>query len=159
MKYEDDGIDSIEILNGDVSATEIDETLWCIEVLSIAKGDFEAKMIVTYKGWDGKGVFTLNFKEIPAKDNRTMRDKADKTVDLAVGTAGKETLIAIDGAVSASEPILVASYGEHGRFMGLTLVKESGDQTTVSADAEAIKVFWIDASFAPKCSAEEIGEE
>lgn len=161
LKYYDDGFESVEILSGNAAATEIDDTLWCIELPPAARGNVDVQIKAVYKTDDPNNTdeITLHFEGTPAKDDRTMRDKADKTVDLAVGTAGKETLIAIDGAVSASEPILVASYGEHGRFMGLTLVKESGDQTTVSADAEAIKVFWIDASFAPKCSAEEIGEE
>ena len=158
LKYYDDGIANIEVTSGDIKATEIDETLWCIEVLSSAKGNFEAEMTVTYDGWDGEDPYILHFEGTPAKDDRTMRDKADKTVDLTIGAGSKDTLIAVDGAVSENEPILIATYGEHGRFMGLTLVKNSGEQAAVSADAEATKVFWIDASFAPKCSAEAIDE-
>ena len=60
-------------------------------------------------------------------------------------------------AVSEESPILVASYSDDGRFLGLAVgAQPTEEPIKAEKDAESIKIFWIDGTYAPKIEDEEI---
>lgn len=79
------------------------------------------------------------------------RSSGTETVNVEVNkTEGK---VSVEGNVSSSMPLLVASYDENGRFLGVSFMTSAGE-TDVFSGADAIKVLWIDNSDAtPQCEA------
>ena len=88
-------------------------------------------------------------------EKKTAKDGA--AVDLDVKTDTLEVTIAGE-AVSGAAPVLVASYDEDGRFLGLEVVTEQTEKPLGSVDgAESVKIFWVNAKDdTPRCEDEEI---
>lgn len=144
-------------LSGAGGGQSFEVNLQNVETHGVLEFEYEVtKDAETYTDDFGIRVFDVRPRVI--KETRTMKDSEARTVDLTVEDVGGTLSITVDGDVSASAPVLVADYDESGRFVGLTLVKESGRQAAVSSDAEMTKVLWVDASFVPKSAAEAIAE-
>ena len=62
-------------------------------------------------------------------------------------------------AITAEAPVLVASYDENGRFIGLVAVTTPAVPVEPAEDAETIKIFWVDEALAPKAEDEEIHKD
>ena len=62
---------------------------------------------------------------------------------------GESKEIAVSGKVAADKPVLVASYGKNGRFLGLTPLTESNSAAALESGAEGAAVFWVDGNAAP----------
>ena len=92
---------------------------------------------------------------IPATHRiRKNKTAGDKTVSLDVKT---DTLdVAIESEDIGNDPVLVASYDENGRFMGLVIVTESTDTINPGDNADAITIFWVDGNAAPLAECEKI---
>jgi len=59
--------------------------------------------------------------------------------------------ITIVGPVSEKEPVIVASYDVNGRMLSLTIVAESGVESSVHQKSEDIKLIWLAEDKSPKC--------
>ena len=93
------------------------------------------------RSYEGEGV-VINFGAIPT-------DASDNRVEIAIPK--DSNVITVSGAVSASAPVLIASYGEDGSFLGLSTVTAPSEKAGAEEGAQTVKVLWIDAAgFAPK---------
>lgn len=54
-------------------------------------------------------------------------------------------------------PVLVASFDENGRFLGLAVVTQPSEEPVEAGEeVDSIKIFWIDKDDAPKGEGDEI---
>ena len=72
-------------------------------------------------------------------------------------TSGRIKVQNEDGvAVTSSTPVYIAIYEQSGRFRTVYILTGAGSVEIDDSNASTIKLFWLDASYAPKCAAEEI---
>ena len=83
--------------------------------------------------------------------------KDGSSVELDVKTDTLEITVAGE-AVSGAAPVLVASYDEDGRFLGLEALTGQTEKPVEPIDgAESVKIFWVNVKDdTPRCDAEEI---
>lgn len=92
---------------------------------------------------------------VDTQTESTLQSIDGQIVQVALGKEETENNdIKISGSVSEDKPVLVASYDEEGRFLGL--VKVSAPDANVKADENAytVKCFWIDENGTPLSSDE-----
>ena len=77
----------------------------------------------------------------------TLTNSAKKKVAWTYSDTAQE--IAVSGDVSATQPVLVASYDTNGRFLGLTSVTAENGSAKLGSGAAEAAVFWVDESAAP----------
>ena len=58
-------------------------------------------------------------------------------------------------ALSASEPVYVASYDKNRKMISVEIITASGGSAAVEDDAASVKLFWVGSTFVPRCSNEE----
>ena len=104
-----------------------------------------------------------NVKNETLKATRRIREKREtetgETVNIDVKTDTLEVTISCEdpAAISEESPVLVASYSDDGRFLGLAVGAQSAAEPIKAEEgAESIKIFWIDGTYAPKTEDEEI---
>ena len=66
--------------------------------------------------------------------------------------------ITVTGPISASEPVYVAVYNKDGRMLSVGVITASGGETNVGSNYDHLKLFWLDAKFAPKCASAQIND-
>ena len=89
--------------------------------------------------------------------SRTSRRNALNSIDVTFNTETKK--IEIEGSVSASVPVLIASYDENGRFIGVQIVTSEAAGLEAADGAEDVKVMWVDESFVPESESISLGIE
>ena len=65
--------------------------------------------------------------------------------------SGKSGQVTITGPVSASEPVLVASYDENGKMLSVDFITKSGATGKADSQANTVKLFWLSNSGNPLC--------
>ena len=97
-----------------------------------------------------KGVdVSINFGKTGESLSDTLVDASGNGIDITVSKDWGT--VVVSGGVSASAPVLIASYGEDGRFLGLSTVTVPSEKVGAEEGAQTVKVLWIDAAgFAPK---------
>ena len=113
-------------------------------------------------GPDGE-IYENTATEVLKATHRVRKHKtADNgsSIDIDVKTDTLDATVSGE-TISSETPVLVASYDENGRFMGLVYVKRENDAAVeVSDEANSIKIFWVNMEDAsPKTDAEEIVRE
>ena len=97
--------------------------------------------------------------EATRKYHSEKKSDSGETVKIDVKTDTLEVTISSPDpeAISEAAPVLVASYDDDGRFLGLAVgAQASAEPVKAEKDAESIKIFWIDRTYAPKMEDEEI---
>ncbi len=89
-----------------------------------------------------------HFTKIPNTEGRLMTNAADpeQTIGVVLHTDSGE--VDISGSVSAAKPVLVASFDDSGRFMGITIATTTATVST-AAGAGKVSIFWTDNTSAP----------
>ena len=83
------------------------------------------------------------------KRTRTLSRKKDsKTVSVEVNL--DTDVVKVEGAASVEAPILVASYDENGRFIGVEFVMAGIAEVETDGDAKTVEILWIDEAARPE---------
>ncbi len=149
--YYEKGIKSVEVLSGSVTASVKSLDMAEISVSKTARYDFDAVIRITYELFDGdegpdSEEVTISF-HAAGTAKRKLRSQdglVEAVVDKDSGTAS------FSGDLADTERILLASYDENGRFLGLKIVSQSGDTASAEDGADNVSIFWIDGEYAPR---------
>ena len=93
--------------------------------------------------------FTAQFPIFVAMERSGKMGEKD---ELSWTYSSKTNSVTISGPVSATEPVLVASFDKDGRMLSISRITDSGKAGTTSAHANTVKLFWVDTNNAPKCA-------
>ena len=92
----------------------------------------------------------------PGKEKKThsmsSKKNAGAKVDLSCDVGSN--MIDVQGDISKDAPLLLASFGSDGRFMGLDVVT-SNDTVTLGSNTASAKAIWIDSVATPQSEAVE----
>ena len=72
--------------------------------------------------------------------------------------SSKSHQVTVTGPVTASDPVLVASYDENGKMLSVDFITEPGDSGKADSQADTIKLFWVDDTSTPKCACVDVTE-
>lgn len=155
--YYEKGIKSVEVLSGNVTAEVVSLDKVVIRVDKTARGDIEAVLRITYDLYDGDDGADSEDVTVFFHGIKAAKRKLRSRDGLVEATVSKDSgAAALEGDMTEVEPILVTSYDENGRFLGLKVVTENTDALLPEDGADSLSLFWIDSEFAPKSNSEEV---
>lgn len=166
-----DGVTAIEVNafnNTNITEITLPKTLKTIEKMAFdynetltdiyyagSKSDW--LKIEIYSGNDILQNATIHYNSESPVENmvtKTLRDSSGKTVKADVSLDWGT--VDASGNISADAPVLVASYDENGRFLGVSVLT-SPAKTSTENGSETAKLIWLDGkAFTPRTGAEEV---
>ncbi|MCR4804196.1 MAG: hypothetical protein K5981_00885 [Clostridia bacterium] len=95
------------------------------------------------------GTLTIAQNDRMTAYHRSGLSAAD-AIDVTVDKDARK--VSVEGSVSSSAMVLIASYDADGRFLGVELLAAAGE-TAAESGADSVEILWVSADGAPQCEA------
>ncbi len=144
-----------------VSASAQDGTIVTDETITAEKYEDVEKPYTATVTFEGTAYESTAVRILKAthRHRKEKTSRSGKTISIDVKTDTLEvTVSSTDSeAISEDAPVLIATYDDDGRFLGLAVSAQSMTDPYQADDAaENVKIFWIDGSFAPQTENETV---